>query len=145
MLYDLSNEYEVRKVLLRLNALIKKKVLVVLKEQKPLRTISQNAYLHLLIRKYAMDYGCSEDEAKLDYYKKTCNPDIFYKEKVNKYGVKIRYLISSAELTTEEMSVSIERFKRFAAEGGIYLPDADNLHDLQCTIIEIERYGKTYL
>lgn len=40
MTYDLSNEYEVRKVLLRLNALIKKGVLVELKEQRPLRTLN---------------------------------------------------------------------------------------------------------
>lgn len=145
MLYDLSNEYEVRKVLLRLNALIKKKVLVELKEQKPLRTISQNAYLHLLIRKYAMDYKCSFYEAKRRHYKILSNSDIFIRDEHDEDGNIVKYLRSSAELTTEEMSVSIDRFKRFAAEGGIYLPDADNLHDLQCTIIEVGRYGKTYL
>jgi hypothetical protein len=38
------------------------------------------------------------------------------------------------------MAQSIDRFKRFAAEGGIYLPDADRLHDLQCAKIAVERY-----
>jgi hypothetical protein len=140
MTYDLSNEYEVRKVLLRLNALIKKGVLVELKEQRPLRTLSQNSYLHLLLQVFAMEYGCSLDVAKVDYYKRLCNQDLFEVEKVNKQGEVVKDLRSSADLTTEEMAQSIDRFKRFAAEGGIYLPDADRLHDLQCAKIAIERY-----
>ena len=128
MTYDLSNEYEVRKVLLRLNALIKKGVLVELKEQRPLRTLSQNSYLHLLLQVFAMEYGCSLDVAKVDYYKRLCNQDLFEVEKVNKQGEVVKDLRSSADLTTEEMAQSIDRFKRFAAEGGIYLPDADRLH-----------------
>ena len=140
MTYDLSNEYEVRKVLLRLNALIKKGVLVELKEQRPLRTLSQNSYLHLLLQVFAMEYGCSLDVAKVDYYKRLCNRDLFEVEKVNKQGEVVKDLRSSADLTTEEMAQSIDRFKRFAAEGGIYLPDADRLHDLQCAKIAVERY-----
>ena len=140
MTYDLSNEYEVRKVLLRLNALIKKGVLVELKEQRPLRTLSQNSYLHLLLQVFAMEYGCSLDVAKIDYYKRLCNQDLFEVEKVNKQGEVVKDLRSSADLTTEEMAQSIDRFKRFAAEGGIYLPDADRLHDLQCAKIAVERY-----
>jgi hypothetical protein len=140
MTYDLSNEYEVRQVLLRLNALIKKGVLVELKEQRPLRTLSQNSYLHLLLQVFAMEYGCSLDVAKVDYYKRLCNQDLFEVEKVNKQGEVVKDLRSSADLTTEEMAQSIDRFKRFAAEGGIYLPDADRLHDLQCAKIAIERY-----
>jgi hypothetical protein len=140
MTYDLSNEYEVRKVLLRLNALIKKGVLVELKEQRPLRTLSQNSYLHLLLQVFAMEYGCSLDVAKVDYYKRLCNQDLFEVEKVNKQGEVVKDLRSSADLTTEEMAQSIDRFKRFAAEGGIYLPDADRLHDLQCAKIAVERY-----
>ena len=140
MTYDLSNEYEVRKVLLRLNALIKKGVLVELKEQRPLRTWSQNSYLHLLLQVFAMEYGCSLDVAKVGYYKRLCNRDLFEVEKVNKQGEVVKDLRSSADLTTEEMAQSIDRFKRFAAEGGIYLPDADRLHDLQCAKIAIERY-----
>jgi hypothetical protein len=140
MTYDLSNEYEVRKVLLRLNALIKKGVLVELKEQRPLRTLSQNSYLHLLLQVFAMEYGCSLDVAKVDYYKRLCNQDLYEVEKVNKQGEVVKDLRSSADLTTEEMAQSIDRFKRFAAEGGIYLPDADRLHDLQCAKIAVERY-----
>ena len=140
MTYDLSNEYEVRKVLLRLNALIKKGVLVELKEQRPLRTLSQNNYLHLLLQVFAMEYGCSLDVAKVDYYKRLCNRDLFEVEKVNKQGEVVKDLRSSADLTTEEMAQSIDRFKRFAAEGGIYLPDADRLHELQCAKIAVERY-----
>jgi hypothetical protein len=140
MTYDLSNEYEVRRVLLRLNTLIKKGVLVELKEQRPLRTLSQNSYLHLLLQVFAMEYGCSLDVAKVDYYKRLCNQDLFEVEKVNKQGEVVKDLRSSADLTTEEMAQSIDRFKRFAAEGGIYLPDADRLHDLQCAKIAIERY-----
>lgn len=140
MTYDLSNEYEVRKVLLRLNALIKKGVLVELKEQRPLRTLSQNSYLHLLLQVFAMEYGCSLDVAKVDYYKRLCNQDLYEVEKVNKQGEVVKDLRSSADLTTEEMAQSIDRFKRFAAEGGIYLPDADRLHDLQCAKIAVEKY-----
>lgn len=140
MTYDLSNEYEIKRILLRLNALIKKGVLVELKEQRPLRTLNQNSYLHLLLQVFAMEYGCSLDVAKVDYYKRLCNQDLYEVEKVNKQGEVVKDLRSSADLTTEEMAQSIDRFKRFAAEGGIYLPDADRLHDLQCAKIAVERY-----
>ena len=115
-------------------------MMVELKEQRPLRTLSQNNYLHLLLQVFAMEYGCSLDVAKVDYYKRLCNQDLFEVEKVNKQGEVVKDLRSSADLTTEEMAQSIDRFKRFAAEGGIYLPDADRLHDLQCAKIAIERY-----
>lgn len=144
MLYDLATEYEVRRMRTALDALIAKGALVELTEKRPLRTIKQNSYLHLLLQIFAMEYGCSLDEAKVDHYKRNCNSDLFYKERVNKQGKSVRYLISSADLNTEQMAMSIDRFKKYAAEGGIYLPDADNLHDLQCARIEVERI-KAYL
>lgn len=138
-MYDLSDEYEVRKIRARLEHLVKKGALVELTEKKPLRSLNQNAYLHLLLQIFAMEYGCSVDEAKVDYYKRACNPDLYIREHENTHGKTVKYLASSTELTTEEMSLSIDRFKRFASEGGIYLPDADRLHDLQCAKIEVER------
>ena len=75
---------------------------------------------------------------KIDFYKRTCNRDLFERKKVNKKGKEITYLRSSAELTTGEMTLSIDRFRNFASsEAGIYLPSSserDFLIHIQQTI-----------
>ena len=51
---------------------------------------------------------------------------------------------SSADLTKEEMSMAIDRFKRWGAENGIYMPNPGDESLLREIAIEMGR-NKAYL
>ena len=122
MTYNLANEFQRKAFLARCEDCLDKSIVVEL-TAKTFRSRNQNSYLHLLIGVVAMDTGNSLAYAKEWYFKRLCNPDIFIQEKEDKFAGKVQVLRSSADLTTEEMSTAIDRFKRWGAENGIYLPN----------------------
>lgn len=99
----------------------------------------------LIISYFASQYGCGADEAKIDFYKRACNRDLFERERTNKRGEVKTYLRSSADLTKEEMSLSIDRFRFWSVSvAGIYLPSKEDGEMLTYALQEIER-NKEYL
>lgn len=126
MLFNLKSEYDVPKFKAYVNRLYQERAVVEVKKKHPGRTLSQNSYLHLLLGYFATEYGCSLEEAKVDFYKRTANRELFERKQTNKQGREITYLRSSADLSTAEMTLSIERFRNWSAsEAGIYLPAAN--------------------
>lgn len=140
MIFNLSNEHEKPKFKEYANKLYKEGAAVELKKKHPLRSIPQNSYLHLLLGYFGAEYGCSLDEAKIDYFKRTCNKDLFERTNINKLGKEVTYLRSSSELTTAEMSSAIDRFRNWsAAVAGIYLPAAGEQQFLLHAMQEVEK------
>ena len=140
MLFNLKSEYDVPKFKAYVNRLYQERAVVEVKKKHPGRTLSQNSYLHLLLGYFAAEYGCSRDEAKIDFYKRTCNRDLFERKVVNKKGKEITYLRSSADLSTAEMTLSIDRFRDWSsAVAGIYLPAAGEKEMLIYAQQEVER------
>ena len=146
MTYDFSSTLAQQSARTRLEYLIKKGAVVELTEKKRIRTLPQNAYLHLLLGYLAAQLGERLEYVKLQYYKCTCNRDIYIAEKEDKaLGKVVKYVRSSAELTTEEMAMSIDRLRNWASDTlGIYLPDAVNPAEIAELQIEVENY-RTYL
>lgn len=146
MLYNLSNPLDANNARTRLEMLTKKGVIVEMTEKKQKRSLSQNSYLHLILGYFASQTGNTLEWVKQQYYKRLCNPDIYIAERYDSIlEKKVRYVRSSASLTTDEMSLSIDRFRNWsAAEAGIYLPDAMSHAELAALQVEVERY-KTYL
>lgn len=145
MIYNLSNTLDVQNAKTRLDLLVKRGSVVELTEKKPRRSLNQNAYLHLILGYFASQTGNTVEWVKQQYYKKLCNPDIFLSERDDKFLGRVKYVRSSADLQTDEMNLTIERFRNWAAsEAGIYLPDPTNEAELAALQIEVERY-KTYL
>ena len=145
MIYNLKNEHDVPRFKEHVNKLFRERAVVEVKKKTPGRTLSQNAYLHILLGYFGVEYGCSLDEVKVDIYKRTCNRDLFEHKAVNKHGKEITCLRSSTELTTAEMSLSIDRFRNWSAsEAGIYLPAANEHQMLLYAQQEIEK-GKEFL
>ena len=65
---------------------------------------------------------------------------MFERKTINKVGKEVTYLRSSAELSTGEMTISIDRFRNWsAALAGIYLPAANEHQMLIYAQQEIER------
>ena len=110
MLFDLKNEYQIPKFKEYVNKLFSERAVVEVKKKLPNRTLAQNSYLHLLLGYFGSEYGCSLDEAKIDFYKRTCNRDL------------------------------IDRFRNWSASvAGIYLPAANEHQMLIYAQQEIQR------
>lgn len=140
MRYDGSNELHAAQARARLEKLIRERKVFDLTEKKPQRSLNQNAYLHVLISYFACQTGNTAEWAKREYYKKLVNPSLFIREREDPFMGKVKYLRSSADLTTEEMSLSIDRFRSWASESaGIYLPSPDEGRLITLMEIEIER------
>lgn len=140
MIYELSNEFDLEKFLDKVKNLVDSKKTVELKTKNPKRSLRQNSYLHLILGWFACNYGCSAEEAKLDFFKRKCNKEIFEKERSNSKGQRIRYLISTSELDSGQMTLAIERFRNWSAsEAELYLPDPSDLRYLQYVEKEIEK------
>lgn len=140
MIYDTSNPLDKANFLLRAKKLAESGKVIELTEKKPRRSLPQNRYLHILLAYFGTQTGNTLEWVKQQYYKKLVNPDLFIREKEDKYLGKIKVLRSSADLDTSEFSLSIERFRNWASqEAGIYLPSADEYIIIQQMEIEIER------
>lgn len=143
MVYDLSSDFQRKSFLARMDNLMEKGAVVELSE-KAFRSPNQNRYLHLLIGVVAIETGNTLEDAKKWYFKETCNPDLFHVQHRDKMGNCIDHIRSTAELTKEEMSTAIDRFKRWGAENGIYMPNPDDASLLKAIEIEMGRM-KSYL
>lgn len=145
-IFNLHNEYErqqfkeyCKKIY---NDCIKNPLgIVEIKKKHRLRSLSQNAYLHVCLGYYASEFGYSLDEVKQDIFKRKLNKDIFEVERVNKRGQKIVRLRSSRDLDTEEMTRAIERFRNWSsAITGLYIPSPNETEALFAAQQQIDKY-----
>lgn len=140
MLFNLNNPHEHDKFKEYVNKLFKDRAVVEVKKRLPNRTLAQNSYLHLILSFFACETGYSVEEVKYEFFKRTCNRDLFERKKVNKQGKEIAYLRSSSELSTGEMTTAIERFRNWSvAQVGVYLPSPNENQFLIHIQQEIER------
>lgn len=109
--------------------------------EKSKRTTQQNKYLHLIIGYLAIETGNTLDYAKEVFYKRTSNKELYVREKDDDILGRVEYLRSSADLTKEEMTLSIERFRNWSSEvAGVYLPSANEQEFLASIEYEMSRY-----
>lgn len=142
MTYNLAQPLDKERFLARAVTLADKGAAVEMTE-KVQRSLNQNAYLHAIIGAVAMECGTTLDYAKEHYFKRLVNPALFVREKQDKFLGKTEILRSSADLTKEEMSDAIDRFKTWAAEQGMYLPapgDKELLHYIEIEMAKMQKY-----
>ena len=145
MRYDGGNPLHAAQARAKLEKLIKEKKQFDLTEKKPKRTISQNSYLHLCLAYFASQYGERAEYVKEQYYKRHVNPLTFVRHREDRLLGRVEYLRSTADLDTRELSLTLERFRTWAAqEAGIYIPEPDEERLIALCEIEIER-NKEYL
>lgn len=145
MLYDNSNPLQRENFLARANLLAQRGEVVELRSKRQ-RTLNQNAYLHIIIGYFAVQYGETPDYVKEEYFKKLVNPDIFIERKgwdkmIGRERVKCK---STADISIEQMSICIDRFRNWSAkEAGIYIPTAEEgvlLRSCEVEIAQAQRY-----
>lgn len=145
MKYDGKNPLHAQQARTRLEKLIREGKMFELTEKKPQRSIRQNAYLHVLIAYFACQTGNTAEWVKREYYKKLVNPSLFISYRDDRFLGRVKYLRSSADLTTDEMTLSIDRFRNWSASvAGIYLPSPEDDRLIQLMEMEVER-NKQYL
>lgn len=138
MIYDLTNEFDKGRFTARVMTLLQKGSVIELTE-KALKSRNQNHYMHLLIGVVAMEVGETIEYAKKEYFKKLVNRDIFIVNKKDRFAGDVEVIRSCKELTREEMSTAIDRFKRWGSQNGIYMPNPDDTSLLQMIEIEMGR------
>lgn len=142
-LYDTSNPLDKANFMLRAKKLAESGKVVELAEKKPKRSLNQNAYCHLAISYFASQYGCTLEWAKAQYFKKLVNPDLFIREKEDRFLGKVKYLRSSADLDVTEMSLAIDRWRNWCSmEASIYIPNVDDYYSIQLMEVEIKKNEK---
>lgn len=130
MNYNLSNKEDRGRFVKRANKLLEKQQTNVCLIDESNRTLNQNSYIHVLCRILAADTGQTTEYAKQVYFKELANPDIFItvtKDAVTNQMVK--YTKSTSSLTINEMRRAIDNFRKWAANNGYYLPEANMSDD----------------
>ena len=141
MTYDLSQTLDRERFRTRCFFLISKGAAVDLTE-RTFRSTSQNRYLHLLIGLVALEVGESVEYVKETYFKRLVNPSTFIVAREDKLAGKVETLRSSADLTKEEMSTAIDRFKTWGRLQGWAMPDPGDTEILRQLEIEMSRQNR---
>lgn len=137
MKYDLSKPEQAKEAQEYLDKALSKSRRVEIKLIAPRRSLAQNAYLHLLLGAFGSHFGYTIEEAKTIY--KEISKDIYF------YGKKGRtFMRSSADLTKEELAVTVDRFMKKSAEAGYELPLATDQEWLMQLDNQIEK-TRSYL
>lgn len=116
MKLDLSKQIDLNKAMTRFEALAEKGSKIELKEIRPTRSLPQNAYLHVCLSLYGIHFGYTLNEAKTDLKR---NYGLVYEK-----GGK-KYLRSTANLDSKELTEFIEYIRDVAGQNGCYIPDAE--------------------
>lgn len=140
MRYNFAKQEEVNQAREYFDKLLSKKAIVEIKQKHPARTYNQNNYLYLLLGYCALEYGESLDGFKNLIFKRYINKDIFETIYTNyKTGEIRKAWRSTAELTTEEMRIVIDRLISFAAkEMGLMLPSSSDFNEIKNLQNEVE-------
>lgn len=135
MRYDLNNEMDFKRAQVHFKSLLNKKGVIVLKDVRKKRTIRQNAYLHVCVTLYAINFGYRIEEAKT-LLKRGCPFMRYHKNKE-------WFLRSTSDLDTKEMTDFIEWIRNHAVENGLYIPSPEEYLEYQENIErEIEQHKK---
>lgn len=137
MKLNLSNIVDQKKAVTYLTKLLEGEKLIELKEIKKVRTLRQNAYLHVIITLYAIEFGSTLEEAKTDL-KRECS---FMRYENNGR----HYLKSTAKLDTKELTEFIEWLRNYSSLNGCYLPTSEEYLEQKFNIDRSIEYNNQYL
>ena len=83
------------------------------------------------------------DYVKEMYYKRAANSELYIREREDKLCGWVEYTRSSAELTRDEMSLSLDRWKEWCARVAEFrLPEPEDGEFLDWVEVEIARNDK---
>ncbi|MEG1686009.1 MAG: hypothetical protein RR319_08735, partial [Bacteroides sp.] len=113
MIYNLSYDKDIERFKSKVSKLLNIGYEVVELTEKKQRSLSQNNYLYLILGWFSLEYGCTIEEVKIDFFKRTVNRELFEVPNPKREGTT--RLRSTADLTKEEMSRAIDRFRNWSS------------------------------
>lgn len=126
MKLNLSIPFDKQKAITRFNVFLDQGKKIELTEIKPKRSLKANKYLHVCLSLYACEFGEDMEYVKQMVFKQEINPEIFIKSKIDKFTNKeVKWLRSSADLNSGELTMALDRFRKVSAERGCYIPDSE--------------------
>lgn len=141
MLYNLREELSRQRFASRVKKLWKDGTIVELTDKRR-RTRNQNNFLYVILGILAMETGNSLECVKQEIFKKRVNPDLFVAQKDDPVLGQITVLRSSRDLTTEQMTLAIDRYMKFCSELGIYIPSPEDEALIEEAEYELSRLDK---
>lgn len=142
MIYNLQDELSRNRFKARVGQLWRSGTIVELTD-KARRTLRQNSYLYVCLGALALETGNSVEFIKQEVFKRIVNPDIFVLEKEDPILGVIKVLRSTRDVNKEDMSKAIDRFRKWASEHGVYIPDPEDkaiIAQMEYEIAQAERY-----
>ena len=136
MKYNLKEQIDLNKAMTRFEALVEKGAKIELKEIRPTRSLPQNAYLHVCLSLYGIHFGYTLNESKTDLKR---NYGLVY-EKSGK-----KYLRSTANLDSKELTEFIEYIRDVAGQNGCYIPTSEEYLQNKFSIDKEIEQNKNYL
>ena len=137
MIYDLGSNEEKNKAAYKLDELIKSGKVIELTEKRKKRTISQNAYMHVVFSLLAIELGYTLEETKT-VMKRECHFMVYDKD-----GMK--FLKRTRDLNTKELTDFIEWIRNYAGNIGLYIPASEEYLINQSEINKEIYKNKEYL
>lgn len=138
MKFNLANTTEAGEALKHLVMWTQDKKIVELKKISPKRSLPQNSYLHLLLGYFGQHFGYTVEEAKEIYKRLPGNKEVYiYSKDVG--GKPMTFTRSSADLTKEEMTKTIDTLRDWSGKLGFPLPTATDQEWLRQIENEIEK------
>lgn len=113
-------------------------VLVTLEKKKESRTTQQNKYYWLVLKYFALQYGCTKTEAEC-HFKQIVNPDIFMRSYKDKRGAPMKIIRSTSDLSKQEMISAINNFIVYCGQNQIHIPRPEDQEMIRYAELEIER------
>ena len=139
MKYNLQIQQNVLAAEQQLKHLIKKGAKIELTEKRSRRTLSQNAYLHLILSWWGLEYGYTLEESKQCF--KDLNRNYYYYEKKGKTFVR-----STSGVDTKDMTIHIDKFRDWSVQNGLYLPSPNEQQQIESILNQLQAYAnKKYL
>lgn len=118
MIHHLSNFGERMRAYRQLRRYVRQGAMIEIKKVREQRTIQQNKYVHVLFQMFGSELGYTLEEAKI-VVKRQFNDMFVYRKNGNPF------MLSTADLSKDQMTEFIERFRNWSAQNGYYLPSAD--------------------
>ena len=136
MKLDLSKQIDLNKAKTRFEQLAEKGSKIELKEIRPTRSLPQNAYLHVCLSLYGIHFGYTLNEAKTDLKR---NYGLVYEKEGKKY------LRSTANLDSKDLTEFIEYIRDVAGQNGCYIPTSEEYLQNKFSIDKEIEQNKNYL
>ena len=117
MIYDTTKEMDRNKLFSRLDELLKRQCTIELKEIKKKRTLSQNAYLHVCITLFAIEFGYDLENAK--YLLKSVCPFM------HEWKEDFKVVKQTRKMDTKQLTDFIDWIRTYSSMQGCYIPTSE--------------------